>query len=113
MVTRIGDKPAEQQIYRDEFGCTVFGNSSGRNYTVKHPSGFEMEVLFQTGAFDVNSVNGLTNEQLIAIVIDRIGKLDAEVPSRENKSAIHHLEDALANLHLRSAKARMEKELVV
>lgn len=59
---------------------------------------------FQQGPVKDNGVNGLTNEALLAILIHRTKYLDQKFASDENKRAIAHMEDALANLEVRTAR---------
>ncbi len=49
-------------------------------------------------------MNGLTNEALLAILVDRTKKLDALFACDENKRAISHMEEALVNLEVRTAR---------
>lgn len=51
---------------------------------------------------------GTTNEEVLACLIDRLGKLQAKFPCRENALAITKLEEALMWLNKRTAdrKAR-------
>lgn len=104
MVTRIQDEVPERMVHRDQFGITVYGGKNCRNYMVKALNGFETEILFQIGPAEGNKVNGLTNEVLLSVVIDRLSKLNQELPCAENVRALAHLEDALANLDARMAR---------
>lgn len=64
---------------------------------------------FQNGPIKENGVNGCQNEDLIAIVIDRLqGFQDGDYRCRENALAITKLEEALMWLQKRTAdrKAR-------
>ena len=61
------------------------------------------QVLFQKGPIKENGVNGCMNEDLIAIVIDRLqGFQDGEYKCRENAIAITKLEEALLWLRKRT-----------
>lgn len=62
------------------------------------------DISFQLGGVADNGVNGLTNEALLAILIHRTKLLDAKFGCDENKRAINHMEDALVNLEVRSAR---------
>lgn len=67
------------------------------------------KVLFQRGPIKENGVNGCHNEDLIAIVIDRLQCLNqGNFACRENAIAITKLEEALMWLNKRTAdrKAR-------
>jgi len=63
-----------------------------------------IEVAFQQGPIRENGVNGCQNEDLIAIVIDRLTCAQAgPFPCRENKVALESLERALSVLEERTA----------
>lgn len=62
------------------------------------------EISFQRGGVADNGVNGLTNEALLAILIHRTKFLDSKFGCDENKRAIQHMEEALVNLEVRSAR---------
>ncbi len=100
-MTRIHDDIAEEMIFRDEFGITVYAGKNGRNYTAKGINGFETEVLFQVGDAKNGNINGLTNEALLTIVKDRLIKLDGMVPCIENNTAINAIEMAMLALDAR------------
>lgn len=63
-----------------------------------HPGGTELETVS----------NGTTNEEVLAVLIDRMHYLQAKFPCRENAIAITNLEQALMWLNKRTAdrKAR-------
>lgn len=61
-------------------------------------------VEFQFGGVADNGVNGVTNEALLAILIHRMKFLDGKFGCDENKRAIQHMEEALCNLEVRSAR---------
>lgn len=63
-----------------------------------------LTVDFQRGGVVDNGVNGVTNEALLAILIHRTKFLDGKFPCDENKRAIQHMEEALCNLEVRSAR---------
>ena len=58
---------------------------------------------FQNGPIKEGSINGIQNEPVIAILIDRLRFLDTAFPSDFNKNAIMHLEEALKSLQARTA----------
>ena len=67
------------------------------------------KVLFQRGPIKENGVNGCHNEDLIAIVLDRLYSLNqGDFKCRENSIAITKLEEAMMWLNKRTAdrKAR-------
>lgn len=63
----------------------------------------------EEGSVEMVTVHdGTTNEEVIAVLIDRIGKLQAKFPCRENAIALTKLDEALLWLNKRTAdrKAR-------
>lgn len=61
------------------------------------------KIKFQNGAIKENGVNGCHNEDLIAVVIDRLQGFQAgEFSCRENAIAITKLEEALLWLNKRT-----------
>ena len=77
----------------------------------KHASVTETlhRVEFQNGPIKEVGINGITNEALIAIVIDRLRSFQAGPYSgRENAVALTHLEDALMWLQRRT-RARIAR----
>lgn len=61
-------------------------------------------IEFQRGGVADNGVNGVTNEALLAILIHRTKFLNAKFPCDENDRAIQHMEEALVNLEVRTAR---------
>lgn len=59
---------------------------------------------FQRGPVKDVGVNGITNEALLAVLIHRMKYLDGQFGCDENKRAIQHLEEALVNLEVRTAR---------
>lgn len=56
------------------------------------------------GGIGFETVNdGTTNEEVLAVLIDRLNSLNAKVPCRENSIAITHIETALLWLNKRTA----------
>lgn len=71
--------------------------------TAKEPSIILGEVSFQNGAIQENGVNGIHNEDLIAIVIHRLqGFQSGDFNCRENALAITKLEEAMHWLNHRT-----------
>lgn len=62
------------------------------------------QLRFQLGPVPDKGVNGLTNEALLAILIHRTKHLDFKFGCDENKRAIQHMEEALVNLEVRTAR---------
>ena len=75
--------------------------------SVEQPSTIYTVINFQNGAIKENGVNGCHNEDLIAIVIDRLqGFQSGDFKCRENAIAITKLEEALLWLNKRTADRR-------
>jgi hypothetical protein len=104
MVTRIGDEISERPVYRDPIGITSYGGVNGYNYKFTSPTGFEFELFFQTTNNGEAKANGLTNEVLLATLIDRLMIQNQKLPCRENERALDHLKDALSFLEARAAR---------
>lgn len=63
----------------------------------------EVVILFQNGTIPENGVNGLTQEVLLAIVIDRLRSFQAgKFSSRENALALTNIETGLLWLQKRT-----------
>lgn len=66
-------------------------------------------ILFQNGPIKEFGVNGLTQEALLAIVIDRLRSFQAgPFACAQNQSALEHCQVALAELQLRT-RARIAR----
>lgn len=76
---------------------------ANHHYFVNTPE-FELaEILFQRGPVKEFGVNGVTHEQLLAIVADRLRSFQAgPYPSKDNAAALDHIEQAIARLHWRT-----------
>ncbi|WP_051526517.1 hypothetical protein [Alkanindiges illinoisensis] len=104
--TKIADLDGET-IYEDADGRRVLSPTSveisgekykllaGRTYMVDVNELRTIDIEFQAGNPAVNGVNGLTNELLLAILIDRTKVLDSEQPCDENKLALDYMQSAL------------------
>ncbi|MEI8128012.1 MAG: hypothetical protein WCG95_00210 [bacterium] len=80
-------------------------NNSSQGYCETHFA----DISFQNGAIKENGVNGCHNEDLIAIVIDRLQGFQAgEYACKENERAIIYLNEALSQLDLRT-QTRIER----
>ena len=104
MVTRVGDDIPERPVYRDPIGVTAYGGPYGSNYKFISPTGFSFELLFQTHSSAQSKPNGLTNEILLAILIDRLTILNNRIACRENERTLDCLKDALSFLEAKSIK---------
>jgi hypothetical protein len=63
------------------------------------------QLKFQKGGIQEVGVNGITNEALIAVVMDRLEKFEAgPYPCQENSQALSHLMSAMMWLQLRTRR---------
>lgn len=70
-----------------------------------HPQGAinPCDIHFQNGPIAENGVNGISNEALLAVVIDRLeGFQSGDFACEENRYALHYIEQALGTLHRRT-----------
>ena len=83
------------------------GEQDGHHYHL-HSGELTTELHFQQGPVKEVGVNGIQNEQLIAVLVHRLGVLNRAFPCRVNSLAITKLEEALLWLEKRTAdrKAR-------
>lgn len=66
-----------------------------------------LEIKFQNGAIQENGVNGVQNENLLCIVIDRlIGFQTGDFACPENEEALRKIIEAVTILQLRTAKRK-------
>lgn len=73
------------------------------DYVVMLPDGEEFSIRFQNGPIAENGVNGLTQEVLLSILIDRLRCFQSGPFScRENAMALTKLEEAQMWLHRRT-----------
>ncbi len=63
---------------------------------------------FQSGPIPASGVNGITNEVLIEVLIDRIGRLNNLLPCMENANAIACMQQALGWLNFRTSRRLAE-----
>ena len=99
----IGTKKRTKVVCMDEPGP---GNACHR-YHISPIDNSDVfaKVLFQKGPIEESGINGCHNEDLIAIVLDRLyGFQGSEYKCRENAIAITKLEEALLWLKERTAK---------
>lgn len=102
-VLNIGSKKYTKVVAQDEpqFNANHF-------YTVEttdpdKPVAIVGQVQFQKGPIKENGVNGVANEDLLAMVIDRLQSFqESEYKCRENAVAITKLEEALMWLRKRT-----------
>lgn len=82
------------------------------NFEVKDNPGQELQFIEKEKTSDgtFETVNdGTTNEEVILMLIDRIGCLDNKFPCAENKAALGHLQGALAFLEKRTRDRQARK----
>jgi hypothetical protein len=92
--------------YTQVFACDEKEFNANHHYSVsttKEPSDVLQEVKFQKGAIKEHGVNGVANEDLIVMVIDRLQSFqESEFKCRENAVAITKLEESLMWLRKRT-----------
>ena len=101
-------------IHKDHNGVFVLaydaetsGCKEGHSYAVAVPVKDSTEVKyhvlqFQDGPIQEAGTNGITNEALLAVLIDRLGLLNKKFPCRENSIVITKLEESLMWLEKRT-----------
>lgn len=73
------------------------------HYILSVPDGFMVSIRFQDGPINEVGVNGITNEALLAVVMDRLRSFQAGPFScRENALALTKCEEAMLWLHART-----------
>lgn len=83
-------------------GMDLARNEAAMKTPDDRPEG-EMSIIFQCGTIPENGVNGITQEALLAIVIDRLRSFQAgKFASRENALALTHIETGLLWLQKRT-----------
>ncbi len=79
-----------------------------------------LDIKFQDGPLVTTSLanqpinhppNGITNEALLAVILDRLEYLDQEEPCRENMKAIGHVKKAMAEMAKRAGARGQQKFL--
>lgn len=81
----------------------VIGESPGLYFYLKeHPEDILPLIHFYEMREDGTKINGVTNEEVLAVLIHRMKKLDKKFPCVENRMAIGNLEGALVWLNLRT-----------
>lgn len=102
------DKDTSEQL---EIAAMDEPGEGGANhhYLISHPSANFTEIYFQNGPIKERGINGVTNEALLAVVIDRLRSFqNGPFPSTENSQALNHVELALDWLKKRT-KDRIER----
>lgn len=94
--------------YTDVFSTDYVGPGNAHHvYLIRRKEdGLELGVIrFQDGPIKESGVNGVMDENLIAVVIDRLeGFQSSKYACQENQDALNHLETALGYLQARTAK---------
>ena len=76
----------------------------GQHYDIRTNSGISIQELhFQDGVVSEMDRNGIQNEEVLEVLIDRMNWLNAQSFCRENSLAITKLEEALLWLNKRTA----------
>lgn len=90
-------------VYVNAISQTDGVNVEGHLYNIQAGTQFT-KIEFQQGPVLLNGVNGVTNEALLAILINRTEFLDGKFPCEENKWAIGWMKKALMALETRTAR---------
>lgn len=102
----IGTRKYTEVVVFDEKGQGNANHSYAIRPSAKLPAGsprWEQRIAFQNGPIKEKGVNGVTNEDLIAIVIDRMrGFQSGNYACRDNALALTKLEEALMWLRNRT-----------
>jgi hypothetical protein len=78
---------------------------ANHEYKISYPGEIDLNIPFQKGPISENGVNGVTQEALIAICIDRLRSFqNGPYSCRENSLALTKLEEAQHWLHSRTLK---------
>lgn len=84
---------------------------ANHEYELRVPNGSTTRISFQNGPIAENGVNGLTQEALLAIVVDRLRAFQrGQFSCRENALALTKIEEAQHWLHHRT-RERMERSV--
>ncbi len=111
LVVKVTDAPgAGGANHRYEItGFDSFGNPSNGYTETSFDPGPRLTVLFQNGPIKESGVNGITQEVLLAVVIDRLRSFqEGPFRCRENAIALTHVEKALMWLQRRTV-ARIKR----
>ena len=100
-----------RQIHSDHNGIRVLEVGAAHEYLIATASQVDGQIQvkgiapisFQQGPVKEAGVNGVTNEALLAILIDRTEQLNKLYPCRENSIAITKMQEALMWFEKRTA----------
>ena len=91
--------------YTTVYAVDMLEHNANHYYEVMSGGNTIQSVRFQKGATKEHGVNGVMNEDLIAMVIDRLESFqNSQFKCRENELAITKLEEALLWLRHRTTK---------
>ena len=98
-----------QEKYTQVYACDEKGQGNANYHysisSVKEPSKILGEIKFQNGPILEIGINGVMNEDLLAIVLDRLQCFNSSnYCCRENSCAITKIEEALMWLNERTKK---------
>lgn len=88
-------------------------NPTNHDFEFRRTSDGELvgELHFQHGALSEDGANGVTNEAVVASVIDRLKSFQrSKLACRENEFALQHLCEALFWLNEREARRKANKK---
>lgn len=103
-------------VFKDEDGRVVHADPENDTYQVIAERAFNCllgTISFQNGDPALNGTNGLTNELLISILIDRITRLNIELPCEENLTALSALNEAKTALSYRAVRRKNEMNQLI
>src|SRR3990167_2000434 len=97
-------------VYKSE-NSEVYCTTEGHSYSLDYATdsfGKRIDLEFQNGAVkEVGGRNGWQNEELLAVLIDRLKFLNGKFACRENSIVITKLEEALMWLEKRAADRKV------
>ena len=83
--------------------CHVYGIASDEPRNAANPPAVMLPIRFQNGPIAENGVNGVSQEALLAIVVDRLECFQkGQYACRENAIALTKLQEAMHWLHHRT-----------
>jgi len=97
-----GMKSLARQLEKEKYMFEIL--KKGQHYDIRTNSGISIQELhFQDGVVSEMDRNGIQNEEVLEVLIDRMNWLNAQSFCRENSLAITKLEEALLWLNKRTA----------
>lgn len=99
------DKITDHHINECNEQLEVVRHHDGAVYVIAPPKGKLTRLFFQDGPIGEVGINGITNEALLAVVIDRLRGFQAGAfACHENAMAMQKIRDALGILHGRTRR---------